>query len=147
MKHSIKSNIYFNLKVSSNGVNVSKVSVGVCNDQKEDQFNESCFDLSRYNYTQSKKAQVGQNVELECYIRNKGRNSVIWSFESDTLSTNDRIVKLDSNYQLNTDSETKFNLIINNVDISQTGSYKCQVTARSSLNLYYDLTVVGACSV
>ncbi len=72
-----------------------------------------------------------------------GTNSVVWLHDSQLLTLDARILKPDANIQLDTDSDRIFNLKIANIDVSQKGSYKCQVTTLVTKNLDYQLDVLG----
>ena len=111
----------------------------------DDANDEPCFDLKPFNYNADQKAQIDKSIELECYVKHKGRFSVIWMDESGVVSFNDQLVKPDSNIILATDSNYKFNLKISHVGLSHKGSYKCQISTLKVKNLDYNLDILSKC--
>ena len=63
--------------------------------------------------------------------------------ENQLISLDDKVIKPDSNIKLDTDLEKKFNLKINNLDMSHKGAYKCQITTLNAKNMDYNLDVLG----
>lgn len=101
---------------------------------------EPCFDLPQYN--KNKRAEVNKPVELECVVKNKGTYSVIWMYENQLISLDDKIIRPDSNIQMDTDLSQRFNLKLGHVDTANKGAYKCQISTLVAKNLDYNLDIL-----
>ena len=75
-------------------------------------------------------------------MRNKASSSVVWYFNDQLVTFEDRIVKPDPKFHLDTDSTRKYNLRISHVEPHHQGSYKCQVIGAVSKNLAYKLEIL-----
>lgn len=106
-----------------------------------------CFDLGTYKFNQDKRVQERNEVELECYVKNKAANSVIWLFNDQFISLNGQVVRPDPNIKLDTDLISKFNLRLSNVSPQHSGQYKCQISTLIAQNLEYNLDVLVAPSI
>lgn len=104
--------------------------------------NEPCFDLEKFNYDLNKRAQVENSVEFECYVQNKDSISIAWLHENQLISLNEQVLVPDSNLELITDSQSKFNLKIKSIDTSHKGLYRCQIISKMTKNLEYNLDVL-----
>ena len=121
-----------------------KVLCSICkNDETIDDSNEPCFDVKPFNYEANQKVQIEKSVVLECYVKNKGAFYVMWYDDNGIVSLNGQVIKPDPNILIETDSEYKFNLRINNVNENNKGSYKCQISTLKAKNLEYNLDVLG----
>lgn len=103
---------------------------------------EPCFDLSQIQYNLNKKAEIEKPVELECFVKNKGSYSVAWMYENQLISLDDKVIRPDSNIQIDSDLTQKFNLKLSHVDTANKGSYRCQISTLVARNLEYQLDVL-----
>jgi len=67
----------------------------------------------------------------------------MWYDDNGIVSLNGQVIKPDPNILIETDSEYKFNLRINNVVANNKGSYKCQISTLKAKNLDYNLDVLS----
>ena len=107
---------------------------------------QPCFDTQRLEVSNDVTRQIvaGKTVELECYVKNKGDFSVAWLHQGQLISAGGHMFKPIPNVKLDTDSDTKFNLIISAVKSEQNGSYTCQISTLDTNNeLTYNLDVLG----
>jgi hypothetical protein len=105
---------------------------------------EPCFDLQSFEYSLHKRVQLGKDVELECYVNNRGQYSVSWMHGTQLVSVNEQVLKLDGNIKLESDGQRKFNLKLLNVDESRRGAYRCQIVTNNAVDLEYNLDVLVA---
>ena len=132
-----------------------QVNANICSNQESEELSfqsstsgasmqaEPCFDFGAEKFNLNKKVQVDKDVELECFVRNKGVFSVIWMFENQLISLNNQLIRPDSNIKIDSDNNQKFNLRISRVNENYKGSYKCQISTLISQNLEYKLDVLG----
>lgn len=116
----------------------------VCQDNATSANGEPCFDLSMFKYNKNINGiAASRNFFLECYVRNKGPNvRVAWLYDDQIVSVDDLLFKANTNIEIDTDKENKFNLKFNDLEISQKGTYKCQITTKNASNLVYNLDVL-----
>lgn len=131
-----------NLALATRYVCKDRLRSGGENESAEDP-TEPCFDLQQFQYTLNQNAEVNKSMELECYVRNKGSYSVIWLYENQLISVDDRIIKPDSRIKLDSDLNARFNLIISGIDSSNKGVYTCQIGTKQAKNLEYNLDVLS----
>lgn len=115
----------------------------ICSRESED-FSKPCFDLGEYTFNLTKKVEERQNVELECYVKNKAAYSVLWMFNNELISLDGKIIKPNPNLKLDTNLVTKFNLRLLHVNPLDKGSYKCQISTLVAQDLVYDLDILTA---
>lgn len=84
-----------------------------------------------------------KNTEFFCLKIIQGSLSVAWLHDNQLISLNDQVIIPDSNILLDTDSSNKFNLKLENVDINDKGSYRCQIISKATKNLEYNLDILG----
>jgi hypothetical protein len=118
-----------------------QVKCSIC--KNDNDLNEPCFDTKSFNYDINQKVQMEKSIVLECYVKNKGSFYVMWYDDNGIVSLNSQVIKPDPNIQIDTDSEYKFNLRINNVNANNKGSYKCQISTLKASNLDYNLDVLS----
>lgn len=100
-----------------------------------------------YKFNQSKRVAERNEVELECYVKNKAAYSVIWLFNGNFISLDGKVIRPDPSIKLDTDLISKFNLRLSNVSPQHTGQYTCQISTLVAQNLEYDLDVLVAPSI
>ena len=104
---------------------------------------EPCFDTTQFEYSPSVSIEQNRTVEFPCYVKKKGKHSVIWLYENQLVSVDDRVIKPDASIRLDTDLSSRFNLRVASVDPSSNkGVYTCQVATKQARNLEYTLEVL-----
>ena len=135
-----------------------QVNANICSNQESEELlfqaasgvstqAEPCFEFGAEKFNLNKKVQVDKDVELECFVRNRGVFSVIWMFENQLISLNNQLIRPDSNIKIDSDNNKKFNLRIARVNENYKGTYKCQISTLITQNLEYKLDVLGKCSL
>ncbi len=118
------------------------LSSHICSDHEHQ---TPCFDLKRFDYTTNKNVVENSSITLECYVQNKGpKDTVSWMHKDGLLTLDNIVVNKYIDIEIDTNSESKFNLKINKVDSTHNaGLYKCQIVTHETKNLEYNLEVLG----
>ena len=80
---------------------------------------------------------VGNKTKMEC-SRNFLHHSVEWEFapaDSSSFSyiyTNRKTESVTSRYKIDTDNELRYDIVIDSVDLSHAGTYRCTVGSTSA---------------